>query len=245
MWEMQDTSECNRVNSPLNHRRKFEGLLWPSPDHCGILTTPCTLHPCPGCSPVRKHKKKKLHINNRTGNINKSIIKYEQYLTTAFLVFCLIGFSLDAHRGETMSLSVFFLSTLGLAAGGFNSLLWGSWNSAAGIFSLYESELEGRLWCMWCWLWWGFAPWPMGLSVQELWTPKGPLPLWKLPLLLWALLSAGLCPDAEKEKEILVKASAGWLLIILNPVIHIQFYKGGWSLYQPLYLRDTSANNKG
>lgn len=69
--------------------------------------------------------------------------KNENYLTTAFLVFCLIGFSLDAHRGGTTSLSVFFsLSTLVLADGSFSS--------AAGIFSLYESGLEGWGWCRWC-----------------------------------------------------------------------------------------------
>lgn len=189
----------SRVSSPLNHRRKSEGLLWPFLDHFGILAAPYTLHLCPGCSPdtsiqdiLITHQSTQWKLTNNN--------KYD--LTTAFLVFCLIGFSLDAHRGGTMSRSVFFsLSMLGLAAGSFNSLLWGGWKSAPDVFSLYESELEGRLWCMY----WGFTPRPVGLSVQELWTPKGPLLLWKLPpLLLWALLSVGLCPEAEKEKQIFV-----------------------------------------
>lgn len=69
-------------------------------------------------------KKNKKNKSNNTLSENQQIIKkYEQYLTTAFLVFCLIGFSLYAHSGGMMSLSVFFsLSTLGFATGSFNSL---------------------------------------------------------------------------------------------------------------------------
>lgn len=39
---------------PLNHHRKSVGLLWPFLAQFGILTTPCTLHQSPGCSPVRQ-----------------------------------------------------------------------------------------------------------------------------------------------------------------------------------------------
>lgn len=78
--------------------------------------------------------------------LKKKKKKLENYLTTAFLVFCLIGFSLEAHRGGTMSLRVFFsLSTLVLAERNFNS--------AADLFSQYESGLEGWDWCRWCTLW--------------------------------------------------------------------------------------------
>lgn len=74
--------------------------------------------------------------------------KIDLNLTTAFLVFCLIGFSREAHRGGITSLSVFFgLSVLGLVEECFNSLSGGGWNSNPGMFSLYESELERSWWC--------------------------------------------------------------------------------------------------
>lgn len=178
------------MGSPLTHRRKSVGPPLPSLGHHDILTTPYTLPPCPGCSPVRQHGKYPRHI--KEVKVKQKKRRRKQELTTAFFVFCLMGLSRDAHSGGTMSPSFFFsFSTVGLGAGGFNSLLWGGGKSVTGIFSRYGSEMEGR-WC--CWMWWGCTLWPTGLSVQELWMPKGSLPLWKLP----PLLSAGLCPEAGK-----------------------------------------------
>lgn len=50
----------------------------------------------------------------------------KQHLTTAFLVFCLMGLRRDAHSGGTMSPSFFFFfscSTVAVGGGGLNSLL--------------------------------------------------------------------------------------------------------------------------
>lgn len=135
-------SEHAERGSPSTRRRKSEGPPSPSPDRRDPLTAPCTLPPCPGCSPGRKHRQCKWHI--KTVNI---INKYK-YLTTAFFVFCRMGLSRDAHSGATTSPSVFFtFSTAGLGAGGLSSLLWGGGKSATGIFSRYGSELEGELCC--------------------------------------------------------------------------------------------------
>lgn len=190
-WQTQQCDELT-IEPSQEKRRTSLTLSWP----------PWLFNSSIHTSPVSRM----LTCSTDGAGKNQLFMKSMQYLwektsreilTTAFLVFCLMGLSLDAQSGGTTSRRLLFFSKAG-----FSSLLWGGGNSTPGLSSRYASPFWRCDGCVWSG---GSAPRPAGASAQEPWTPAGPLVPWKLPL----LLSTGFCPEpADRFTDVYVFISS-------------------------------------